>query len=154
MSVKTEHDLNPQTIDGLQDLIQINLDSAKGFLEAAKRVESDSLKILFTDMARVRENNAIELQTYVERNGEHACQDGSLAAAFHRVWLDFRGRLAGGDALVILSEAERGEDHIKAVYEDVLVRTAGRALNNVLIRQYSNIKTGHHKVRDLRDAYK
>jgi len=154
MTIETKADLNADTIDGLQDLIQINLDSAKGFAEAARRVESESLKVLFTDMARAREHNATELQQYVERNGEHACQDGSLAAAFHRVWLDFRGRLAGGDALVILTEAVRGEDHIKAVYEEVLVRTAGSALNSVLTRQYSSVKAGHNKVRDLRDGYK
>ncbi len=154
MSLETKSTLNPDTIQGLQDLIQVNLDSAKGFVEAAKRVESESLTKLFTELAREREQNATELQQSVERNGQHACEDGSLAAAFHRVWLDFRGRLAGGDSLVILQEAERGEDHIKAVYEDVLVRTAGSALNSVITRQYSAVKAGHNKVRDLRDGYK
>ncbi len=58
------------------------------------------------------------------------------------------------DAYVILCEAERGEDHIKHAYEDVLKETAGSPLNHVLPQQYSIVKSGHDKVRDLRDTFK
>jgi uncharacterized protein (TIGR02284 family) len=53
-----------------------------------------------------------------------------------------------------LAEAERGEDHIKRAYEDVLTETAGSPMNGVLQVQYSQVKAGHDKVRDLRDAMK
>lgn len=154
MNTETITKLDAETIEGLQDLIQVNLDSAKGFVEAARRVENESLRVLFTEIGREREKNATELQQYVEHSGGRACQDGSLAAAFHRVWLDFRGRLAGGDAHVILTEAERGEDHIVQVYKEVLVRNTGSALSSVLNRQFSSVNSGHNKVRDLRDGYK
>ena len=62
--------------------------------------------------------------------------------------------VTNGDAYVVLIEAERGEDHIKEAYEDVLKATAGSAMNDVLQAQYARVKAGHDKVRDLRDAYK
>lgn len=65
-----------------------------------------------------------------------------------------RSKLNSGDAYVILIEAERGEDHIKDAYEDVLKETAGSAMNDLLQSQYAKVKAGHDKVRDLRDAYK
>ena len=59
----------------------------------------------------------------------------------------------GGDPYVILIEAERGEDHIKEAYEEVLKETAGSAMNDVLTDQYAAVKAGHDKVRDLRDSF-
>tara|TARA_R110002072_G_scaffold14013_1_gene58386 strand:+ start:14458 stop:14760 length:303 start_codon:yes stop_codon:yes gene_type:complete len=97
---------------------------------------------------------AAELQQYVEFNGKEAEDDGSVAAKTHRIWINIRGKLNGGDATVILIEAERGEDHIKDAYEDVLKDTAGSAMNDVLTAQYAKVKAGHDKIRDLRDAYK
>jgi uncharacterized protein (TIGR02284 family) len=54
---------------------------------------------------------------------------------------------------VVLVEAERGEDQIKRAYEDALVRTAGSAMNDVLTRQYARVKSGHDRIRDLRDHF-
>ena len=89
----------------------------------------------------------------MEINNEDAQDDGSVAAKLHRVWINIRGKLNGGDAHAILAEAERGEDHIKEAYEDVLTETAGSAMNDVLTAQYAKVKEGHDKIRDLRDSY-
>ena len=80
--------------------------------------------------------------------------DSSVAAKTHRIWINIRSEINGGDTYVILIEAERGEDHIKQAYEEVLQETAGSSMNNVLTNQYRVVKNGHDKVRDLRDAYK
>ena len=97
---------------------------------------------------------ASELQSLVDFNGEEAEDDGSVAAKTHRIWINIRSKINGGDPYVILIEAERGEDHIKEAYEDILKETAGSAVNDVLTAQYAKVKAGHDKVRDLRDAYK
>lgn len=73
---------------------------------------------------------------------------------FHRWWLDLHGKLSGGDVYTVLAEAERGEDRIKAMYEEVIKETTGNPLNDVLHRQYAEIKKGHDNLRDLRDAVK
>ncbi len=152
MSIETKTSLNAETLNALQDLIQINLDSEKGFAEAAEKVKDQRLSVLFGRLGQERGEQATELQHYVEMNSDREPVEGSYLAAFHRAWLSLRGKLAGGSAHVILVEAERGEDQIKHAYEDALRATAGSAMNDVLTRQYAAVKSGHDQVRDLRDA--
>lgn len=153
MNSETKYDLNQETLDKVQQLIQVNIDSEDGFREAAKQIDDVTLASLFTELGSQRGQNAADLQQFVEWNGERAVDDGSYAAAFHRAWLDIRSKLSGGDAHSILCEAERGEDHIKKAYEDALTSTAGSAMNDVLSKQYANVKAGHDRIRLLRDEY-
>ncbi|TWU16539.1 PA2169 family four-helix-bundle protein [Allorhodopirellula heiligendammensis] len=154
MTLETKTDLSDQTIAKLQKLIRANIDSFDGFREAANEVDDKKIAALFVELADQRSAMASKLQKFVEFNGENSEDDGSVAAATHRIWMNIRSKLNGGDAYAVLAEAERGEDHIKAAYEDVLQETAGSAMNDVLTDQYRAVKAGHDKVRDLRDAYK
>lgn len=154
MAVETKADLNKKTIEKLQKLIRANIDSHEGFQKAAEEVEDQNIAGLFRNLAEQRSQFASELQNYVEWNGEEARNDGSVAAQVHRVWMNVRSKLSGGDAYAILAEAEFGEDHIKEAYEEVLEETAGSAMNDVLSHQFAQIKSGHDRVRDLRDEYK
>ena len=154
MSLETKETLNQSTIDGLQKLIRYNIDASDGFRESAEEIDDAGIATLFRELAGERTTIATELQQHVEWNGEDAVDDGSAMAAMHRAWLSVRGKLNGGDPYAILCEAERGEDYIKAAYEDVLKETAGSAMNSTLQHQYAKVKAGHDRVRDLRDSFK
>lgn len=154
MSLETKSTLTDETIEKLQKLIRANIDSYNGFHESAEELNDARLSTLFRQIGDDRSAMASELQQQVEFNGEEAEDDGSVAAKTHRIWINIRGKLNGGDPYVILIEAERGEDHIKEAYEEVLTETAGSAMNDVLSRQYAKVKAGHDKIRDLRDSYK
>ena len=154
MSLETKDNLNETTINKLQKLIRANIDSYNGFHESAEEIDDAKLTALFKELGNERSAMATELQTFVDFNGEEAEDDGSVAAKTHRIWINIRSKINGGDPYVILIEAERGEDHIKEAYEDVLKETAGSAMNDVLMKQYAKVKAGHDNVRDLRDAYK
>jgi uncharacterized protein (TIGR02284 family) len=153
MSLETKQHLEPETLEKLQSLIQINLDSEKGLLEAAKRIQDEKITSVFLDLSEDRAKNAKDLQMFVRWNDEVAQDEGSYIGTFHRVWLDLRSDMTGGSASSILSEAERGEDYIKKLYEEVLVETAGSAMNDVLTRQYATVKAGHDRIRELRNTY-
>ena len=154
MSLETKANLNEETVSTLQDLIQINIDSAKGFRESAEQIEDVNLASLFQEMAKTRQGLAEDLKSHVEYSGERPREDGTFLASVHRCWLDLRAKITGGDATTVLVDAEKGEDYIKAAYEDALKKTAGSAVNDVLTQQYAIVKSGHDRVRDLRDAYK
>lgn len=154
MALETKTNLTDETLDKMQKLIRANIDSYNGFHESAEELSDAKLKALFKQIGDERSAMASELQTLVEFNGKEAEDDGSIAAKTHRIWINIRGKLNDGDAYVILIEAERGEDHIKQAYEEILKETAGSAVNDVLLGQYAKVKAGHDKVRDLRDAYK
>ena len=154
MQLETKNDLDRATIEALQELIQINRESERGFREAAERVSEESLARLFQRLADDRAGNAADLGRYVVINGESIQAEGSYLESLHRAWIAIRSALTANDSHALLREAERGEDHIKHAYEDVLKRTAGSAMNDVLNSQYGNVKAGHDRIRDLRDRCK
>lgn len=154
MALETKMDLNEGTLAKLQKLIRGNIDSYNGFHESAEEIADSKLKALFKKIGDQRSAMATELQEYVEFNRKDAEDDGSVAAKTHRIWINIRSKLNSGDPYVLLIEAERGEDHIKEAYEDMLKETAGSAMNDVLTQQYTLVKAGHDAIRELRDAYK
>ncbi len=154
MSLQTKTDLSETTINKLQKLIRANIDSYNGFHEAAEEIDDAKLTALFKELGDQRSVMATELQEVVAFNGKEAEDDGSVAAKTHRIWINIRSKINRGDPYVILIEAERGEDHIKAAYEEVLEETTSSVMNDLLLDQYRAVKAGHDKVRDLRDAYK
>ena len=154
MTLETKSTLTDATIDKLQDLIQINIDSVHGLTDAANAMEDSVVADLFRQIASDRRSFASELQMYVSWNGEDCCCEGeSLAAKVHQTWMNLRAKLNGGDTHVVLIEAERGEDHIKEAYETALKENPGSAVSEILHSQYAVVKAGHDRIRDLRDAY-
>jgi uncharacterized protein (TIGR02284 family) len=154
MTSKINTQLTREAAKTLQDLIQLNIDSRDGFRDAAEQIDDVTVAEFFRQVAEERNELANELQTIVATSGEQPEDEGSWTAAAHRAWMDLRSALGGGTAAV-LSEAERGEDHIKERYEEALRDLAGNgSVNEVLMRQYSAVKAVHDRVRDLRDAMK
>ncbi len=152
--METLHDLDQSTIDGLQDLIAINIDSVKGFNEAAEKIENAGVASAFRDIGRDRADFATELQGAVARSGDEPKDSGSIKGTLHRWWLSLRGTIQDGDEKAILDEAVRGEDEIVSRYQDVLPKIVGSPLNAVLHRQYTTIKAGRDTLAELRDARK
>ncbi|MBL9082427.1 MAG: PA2169 family four-helix-bundle protein [Planctomycetales bacterium] len=153
----TFSNLPEKSLDWLQDLIEINIDSSKGFKEAADNLQDMKekdlpLESMFRSLSADRARQADELQAIVASNAKKPTESGSVAAAAHRTWMDLRTALGGGQQAV-LSEAERGEDHIKAKYEEALQELGSCPCTQVLRRHYDAVKASHDKVRDLRDAH-
>ncbi len=150
--METTTTLDPKTIDNIQDLIRVNIDSAKGFDTAAENIDNPEIAGYFRECSRTRRRFADDLSRFVSINDEEPEHDGSAAGRLHRWWLELRGVVQGGDEHAILAEAERGEDAIKRVYERVIVDIAGNPLSDVLHAQFRSVKQTHDRVRDMRDA--
>lgn len=144
--------LTDATLQMLQGLIRINIDSAEEFAEAAKHASDNGLSILFLDISAQHTKNAIELQEYVKWNGETPRAEGSVAATLHRIWLNIRSRLSGGDRRVLLSNIEKVENHVVQAYDDALTETTGSEVHDVLAVQFESIRPNYGKVASLRDA--
>ncbi|WP_153558766.1 PA2169 family four-helix-bundle protein [Roseimaritima sediminicola] len=151
MPLETTDSLNRQTLEALQELTQLNIDSAEGFHAAAEDCGDIRISQLFVALGTERKQQAAELQKYLLANDVTPCREGSTVAALHRAWTAIRTALSGHDPHTALCEAERGEDRIKGRYERALRETAGSAVNDVLMRQYAQVKSAHDRVRNLRD---
>lgn len=150
--METTTNMTTETLEGLQDLIEINIDSSKGFDTAAEAIENSSIADMFRQCAAERRRFGDELSQYIRLNGGKPETTGSVKGAAHRWWLNIRGKVQDGDEHAVLAEAERGEDAIKAEYEKVLKNTAGSPVNDVLQQQYASVKARHDRIRDMRDS--
>ncbi|MCA9295423.1 MAG: PA2169 family four-helix-bundle protein [Phycisphaerales bacterium] len=151
MTLKTSMPMSDDTVEQLQNLIRINIDSCKGFEQSAETIESESIAGLFRQIGRDRRHHAQQLRNIVSMTDTEAEDSGSIKGSIHRWWLSARGALNGGDDHVVLIEAERGEDAIKHCYEDAIKDVKEPAVRQVLTDQYAEVKRGHDTVRDLRD---
>ena len=143
--------LSDDALGWLQKLIELNLDSRKGFAEAAENLEGNKeLESLFCRIANERSAQAAELQALVAANDEKPEEHSSMTAAAHRAWMDLRTALGGGNKAV-LEEAERGEDHILHKYEDAVHDLAGTPVSSTVQEQYVAVKASHDFVKAMRD---
>lgn len=153
MTIETKNTLTEETIEKLNDLIRINIDSRQGLVDAAEAIDDDAVAGLFRAVATERAEFADQLKSYVTWNDENPTKEQSFASKVHQCWMNCRAKLNGGDAHVVLIEAEYGEDQIKHAYEDALTDNPGSAMSDVLHSQYAVVKSGHDRIRDMRDAY-
>lgn len=151
MSIQTPANMTKDTLDRVMDLIKINIDSSRGWNEAAEHVDAPALAAEFKRIGGVRASYAERLRSIAKLNDEDPPESGSLKAMAHRWWLNVRDMMSDGPH-AMLAEAERGEDEIKELYEKVLVETAGSPINALLHEQLTEIKATHDVIRDLRDA--
>jgi len=150
--METQSDLNQETVETLQELVQVNIDSRDGFRYSAEKMDIPAVVTYFEELAAQRDAQAAELQDLIAASGEEPKDSGSFAASLHRSWLGIKEALGGGDQSV-LNEAERGEDKIKEKYEEALQNNPATAVSDLLHRHMQNIKASHDRVRELRDVH-
>lgn len=149
MTSAAKHDISV-----LNSLIETTLDSAEGYGTAAERVTDLSHKNLFRQWSAERRQVARDLQSHVRRLGGTPDAEGSRLAAGHRMFMKLRDRIAEGEENVI-DEIERGEDFIKAKYEQALQNAALSApVHDALARAYGSVKSGHDQARNLKHSFK
>ncbi len=144
----TNHDI--RTLNGL---IATTLDSVDGYQEAAKDAESSRFGTIFTTRAGERRAVAQALQAEVLRLGGNPEDDGTALAGAHRVFLNLKSAVTGSDDKAIVDEVERGEDHIKAKFEDALAdNDLSPATKTAIQTAFTSVRQGHDQMRDLKHS--
>jgi len=144
-----------EVISTINGLIETLKDGEKGFKEAADAVKDPQLKSLFQEYSQQRSRFANELRTQAKSLGESDPEKTSSAAgAMHRAWINLKSAVTSGDDKAILSECERGEDSAVHEFEEAMQNGLTSPLQNIVSRQFSEIKSAHDRVKHLRDAAK
>ena len=144
-----------EAISTINGLIETLKDGEKGFKEASEAVKDPQLKSLFEQYSQQRHRFATELQAQVQNLGESDPEKSSSAAgAMHRAWINLKSAVTSGDDKAILSECERGEDSAVHEYEEAMSDGLTGNAREIVSRQFTEIKSAHDRVRNLRDATK
>src|SRR6478672_4099877 len=144
-----------ETISVLVDLIETLKDGQDGFKQAAESVRNPALKALFSDYSQQRSRFATALQSEARSHGETKPENSSsTAGALHRGWINLKSAITGGDEHAILAECERGEDSAVDEYKKALDDGLTPSAQELVSRQFAEIKAAHDRIKSLRDASK
>jgi len=142
----TEHDIST-----LNSLIATTLDSVEGYGEAAKDDGDGTLSGLFTSRAAERRRVASDLQAEVTRLGGTPADGGTALGGAHRMLVNLKALVTSQDEQAIVNEVERGEDHIKAKFENAMNDVAlSPAVRAAIQQAYGSVRAGHDQMRDLK----
>ena len=143
----SQHDHDIHTLNGL---IATTIDSVHGYREAVKETDKPTYRDLFQSWANERQRLVTDLQATVSSLGGEPEDDGTALGSMHRVFVNLRASMSKGDKVVV-DEVERGEDHIKAKYEDALKDDKlSPVTRDAVARAFTSIKQGHDEMRDLK----
>lgn len=143
-----------ETIEVLNNLIEINNDRIEGYKTAAKETKDPHLKTLFRKFMETSEMCKSQLIKEVKFLKGEPAEGTRVTGKFFRTWMDLKAALTGNDKKSILENCEYGEDVMKENYE-----AAMNGNNHVLSMihlgllngQYLLLKAEHDQVKSMRD---
>jgi len=139
----------------VKDLVETLRDGQEGFKQAAEGVKDPQLKSLFNEYSQQRQQFASELLGGAVRQGKGDAETNSSAAgALHRAWIGLKAAVTNGDDHAILAECERGEDSAVAEYKKAMDDGLSGPLLQIVSRQYTEIRSAHDRIKNLRDTTK
>jgi uncharacterized protein (TIGR02284 family) len=145
--------MSDHDISVLNGLTTTTLDSMKGYEDAAKDAESTRFATMFADFARDRGEAARALQSEVTRLGGTPETGSSFLAAAHRTFIDLKQAFTSNDDKAIVTEVERGEDHIKAKFEDALNDADLAPESTAVVREaFTTVRKGHDQMSALKHS--
>ena len=144
-----------EIISTINGLIETLKDGQEGFKQAAEAVKDANMKSLFLEYSQQRARFAGELQAEARQLGESDPETSSSATgAMHRAWINLKSAVTSGNDHSILAECERGEDSAVSEYKDALENGLSSPIRAIVSRQFSEIKSAHDRVKQLRDSAK
>jgi len=145
----TEHTHEIKILNGL---IESTIDSADGYSEAAKDAENSQFREIFLTRANERRQIVTRLREAVRREGGDPADDGTVLASAHRMFTGLRSSMSKGDKAVI-DEVERGEDHIKAKYDEALKDDKlSMSARETIQQAYTSVRQGHDQMSALKHS--
>ena len=145
-----------EIISTINSLIETLKDGQEGFKQASEGVKDTKLKTLFSEYSLQRSKFAGELQNQAVNLGESEPENtSSTAGAMHRAWINLKSAITNQDDHAILAECERGEDSAVAEYKKAMEEeNLSSPIRDTISRQYTEVKSAHDNIRNLRDAAK
>ncbi|RYE20541.1 MAG: PA2169 family four-helix-bundle protein [Sphingobacteriaceae bacterium] len=113
---------NEETVETLNDLIEINNDRIEGYDRAIKESTEENADLIDLFKSLIDESHSCKMALSTEvlvMKGETA-EGTTVRGKIYRAWMDVRATFTGHDRYSILANCERGEDAAQSAYKNAL----------------------------------
>ncbi len=136
----------------LTTLVQVLLDSQKGFQDIGEHLKDETLKQFFLGESLKRAQFRGDIEDTLHKEGvADVKESGTVAGALHRTWGDLKAHLSSSD-LTLLETAEQGEDTAKKAYAEALKHQLPEPVHQLLSEQAAHVQASHDYVKAARDS--
>ena len=147
-----------ETIEILNDLVQINNDRIEGYEKAAeetKDIDVD-LKAIFFKMAEESIKYKTELVNEISKLGGEPATGTTGLGKIYRVWMDVKATFAANDRQSVLQACEFGEDAAQKAYRDALDSDTEITADTrqLITAQQASLKTSLDIIKKYKDMHK
>jgi uncharacterized protein (TIGR02284 family) len=104
----------------LDDILEINTDSVKGYETAAENIKRGDLQTLFLRLSQQRKAFIEEIKNEALRLGMELDNSGSVKGFFHRTWLATKATFSPETNEKVIEESIFGEKAAVEVYDKVV----------------------------------
>jgi len=112
-----------EIIEELNDILERNYDSVKGFKKAAENADDNRLVGYFNKQVLKRKGFIGELSNEVSSLGGSPKDSGSVEGTLHRTWIDFKTALSYDNDENVIEACITGERKCMDEYNDLLKKT-------------------------------
>jgi len=145
-----------ETIEVLNDLIEIHNDRIKGYERAIKELkdEDTDLKTLFVVFIDQSRQAKMLLGKETQVLGGEMETGTTNSGKIYRAWMDVKALFTGHDRHTVLENCEFGEDAALKAYDTALHDEDLPAyIREMLLDQNETLLDAHDEVKNLRDQY-
>ncbi len=144
-----------ETIEILNDLIEIHNDRIKGYTRAIDELKEgdEDLKTIFAVLIDESRKARMVLGHEVQALGGNIEDDTTNSGKIYRAWMDVKAVFTGHSRQTVLENCEFGEDAAQKAYKTALAEEdLPSFLKEILIDQQQELKASHDEIKALRDV--
>jgi len=144
-----------ETIEVLNDLVQINNDRIIGYEKAIRetKTEDTDLKILYASMVAESHRMKIALATEVQTLGAEIEQGPTTSGKIYRMWMEVKSVFTGHSRNSVLLNCEKNEESTQRAYRMALNHDLPAYIRELLNRQQETLKASMEEIRAVREQY-
>jgi uncharacterized protein (TIGR02284 family) len=145
-----------ETIDILNDLIQIHNDRLEGYEKAAKELRDadNDLRDLFNLMIQESHKMKSALVAEIQVLRGQPSTGTTAGGKIYSIWMDLKSMFSGYDRPSLLNNCESVEDATQKAYRQALESDYLPVfIRQILYDQRQSLKYSYKEIRELRDQY-
>lgn len=112
-----------EEIKQLNELLNHCRDAEKGYRTAAAQADHSALQAVLESQRQQRQDFVYELEQHIRILGGEPVGQTHLGAGAHRIWINLKGLVTGGQSSAIVEECLRGENEMVKYYERIMNAT-------------------------------